>query len=305
MKRLFAIVFLCGFLIPCAYGETITYSNGKYVGDVVNGVPNGYGTFTLAKGDKYVGEWKNGKYYGQGTLTFPNGDKYVGEFKDDEFQGQGTYTYQHGETYVGEFKDSKYHGQGTGTLPDGSKYVGEWKNGNPLNGIHYFASGNVQGTFSNGNWCESCKPTKEQLALVASIGKSSSGTGQADSAEIVFWQSIQDSDNPDMFRAYLKKYPDGEFAFIAELKIKELSSDAPTVPDLNYGDYYALVIGNNRYDHLSDLRTAVNDARSVATLLELDYGFNVTKLENANREQIIDSISGLRSKVTSEDNVLI
>ena len=43
----------------------------------------------------------------------------------------------------------------------------------------------------------------------------------------------------------------------------------------------------------------------MANTLELDYGFNVTTLENANRDQIIKSISGLRGKVGSQDNVLI
>jgi uncharacterized caspase-like protein len=43
----------------------------------------------------------------------------------------------------------------------------------------------------------------------------------------------------------------------------------------------------------------------VANLLELDYGFNVTKLENANRSQLVKSISGLRRKVGGQDNVLI
>ena len=129
-------------------------------------------------------------------------------------------------------------------------------------------------------------------------------------AEIEFWKSVKDSTDPDMFREYLRQFPQGVYAGLAKLKVKKLGGDTtavaqPSIPDLNYGDYYALVIGNNRYDHLGDLRTAVNDARSVANTLELDYGFNVTTLENANRDQIIKSISGLRGKVSSEDNVLI
>ena len=128
--------------------------------------------------------------------------------------------------------------------------------------------------------------------------------------QVEFWKSIKDSDDPDMYRAYLSKYPDGAFAIIAKLKIRKLGGTSTpvtqlSIPKLDYGDYYALVIGNNRYDHLSDLRTAVNDARSVADLLELDYGFKVTKLENADRDQIINSMSELRSKVSKEDNLLI
>jgi chemotaxis protein histidine kinase CheA len=130
------------------------------------------------------------------------------------------------------------------------------------------------------------------------------------SVELEFWNSIKSSDDPEEYRVYLDEYPTGKFAKLAKLRIKKLDDIKTTVakssiPKLDYGDYYALVIGNNRYDHLSHLRTAVNDARSVANLLERDYGFNVTTLENANRSQIVKSISGLRSKVTSKDNVLI
>lgn len=38
--------------------------------------------------------------------------------------------------------------------------------------------------------------------------------------EIIFWNSIKDSDDALMFQAYLDKYPDGEFQSIAALKIK-------------------------------------------------------------------------------------
>ena len=147
------------------------------------------------------------------------------------------------------------------------------------------------------------KKTEEEAAR--RLAKSTDNTIQVE-----FWKSIKDSDDPDMYRAYLSQYPDGEFAIIAKLKIRKLGGTStpvtqPSIPMLDYGDYYALVIGNNRYDHLADLRTAVNDVRNLADLLEFDYGFNVTKLENANRNQIINSMSELRSKVSNEDNLLI
>src|SRR6267378_2554318 len=38
-----------------------------------------------------------------------------------------------------------------------------------------------------------------------------SGNDAASAAEMIFWNSIKDSTNPDDFKVYLKKYPDGEF----------------------------------------------------------------------------------------------
>jgi adenylate cyclase len=41
--------------------------------------------------------------------------------------------------------------------------------------------------------------------------------------ELAFWESVQDSDNPAMVRAYLEKYPHGEFRKLAEIRLKELT----------------------------------------------------------------------------------
>ena len=75
-------------------------SNNKndriYVGDILNGKPNGQGTHTYPSGDKYVGEFKDGEYHGQGTFTFHDGSKYVGEFKDGKVWN--------GKVYHGKFK---------------------------------------------------------------------------------------------------------------------------------------------------------------------------------------------------------
>jgi eukaryotic-like serine/threonine-protein kinase len=44
----------------------------------------------------------------------------------------------------------------------------------------------------------------------------------ATAAEMIFWNSIKDSANPDDFKVYLKKYPNGEFAELAKNKLKTL-----------------------------------------------------------------------------------
>ncbi len=44
-----------------------------------------------------------------------------------------------------------------------------------------------------------------------------------------------------------------------------------------FGNFHALVIGNNDYQHLSDLKMAVSDAEAVAAMLIEVYGFNVRR----------------------------
>src|SRR3954452_9758555 len=41
--------------------------------------------------------------------------------------------------------------------------------------------------------------------------------------ELAFWETVKDSTNPDMYEAYLEKYPAGEFAILAKAKLTELS----------------------------------------------------------------------------------
>jgi hypothetical protein len=43
--------------------------------------------------------------------------------------------------------------------------------------------------------------------------------------ELAFWQSVRDSANPALIQAYLEKYPKGEFSTLAEIRLRELTSD--------------------------------------------------------------------------------
>lgn len=68
-----------------------------------------------------------------------------------------------------------------------------------------------------------------QLSTDATGGLSTGTTAQAVSPvaedpgiEIVFWDSIKDSDNADLYLAYLQRYPNGVFRVIAEERLKEI-----------------------------------------------------------------------------------
>jgi hypothetical protein len=48
--------------------------------------------------------------------------------------------------------------------------------------------------------------------------------------ELSFWDSVKNSTNVDDFKAYLEKYPEGQFASLAKNKIKNLEAVAPPEP---------------------------------------------------------------------------
>ena len=77
------------------------------------------------------------------------------------------------------------------------------------------------------------------------------------------------------------------------------------LPELSFGNYYALVIGNNNYAQLPKLKTAVGDARAVAALLKDAYGFETKLLIDASRQQVIGAMAELRGKLKPSDNLLL
>jgi len=78
-----------------------------------------------------------------------------------------------------------------------------------------------------------------------------------------------------------------------------------TQAKLPLGQYHALIIGNNLYQHIATLKTAVNDAKAVDELLRQTYGYKTTVLLNANRYQILEALNQLRKTLTEKDNLLI
>jgi Caspase domain/Sel1 repeat len=77
---------------------------------------------------------------------------------------------------------------------------------------------------------------------------------------------------------------------------------------INYGDYYALVIGNIEYQYPQEipaLKSPKPDAEAIASLLKEKYNYVVMLLLNANRDQILGALNTLRETLREEDNLLI
>ena len=73
-----------------------------------------------------------------------------------------------------------------------------------------------------------------------------------------------------------------------------------------YGDFYALVIGNNKYKFWNPLSNAEGDAKAVANVLERKYGFKQTRLLlNATYEQTLNAINDYAKTLGPKDNLLI
>jgi len=77
-----------------------------------------------------------------------------------------------------------------------------------------------------------------------------------------------------------------------------------------WGDYYALLIGINRYQEWPHLRTAVNDVKGMKRILVERYGFAdertilLTDAE-ATRGRILSDLRNLASSLKDDDNLLV
>ncbi len=106
-------------------------------------------------------------------------------------------------------------------------------------------------------------------------------------------------------RSYVLEACDAAGNCISErLSVNVLTANRPNVAARNF----ALIIGNNDYRNLPDLKTAVADARAVADVLKGRYAFrpeNVKLLLNADRSTTLRALFALRSELQPDDRLLI
>jgi uncharacterized caspase-like protein len=146
----------------------------------------------------------------------------------------------------------------------------------------------------------------------------------ADALELAFWDAIKNSSDPNDYKAYLEAYPNGRFAPLARVRAQPRATASTAQPgagtqlaaaparpapppelSIDYGRYYAVVIGNNAYRELPKLETAVADARAVAELLHGAYEFETQLIENASRGQVLGALTAMRARLKASDNLLI
>jgi hypothetical protein len=83
------------------------------------------------------------------------------------------------------------------------------------------------------------------------------------------------------------------------------ASKALAAPKGGLGRYYALVIGNSKYDNLPPLPNAESDAKAMADVLRSAYGFEVTLLLNARGKQILTTLYELSQNLAENDNLVV
>jgi len=101
-----------------------------------------------------------------------------------------------------------------------------------------------------------------------------------------------------------ENYARKEFIIIRNPKTA-MVRQSDVVQDGDFGRFYALIIGNNNYQHISKLETARNDAKELDVILREKYGFETEVLLDAKRDDILKSLNRFRNKLESNDSFLL
>jgi len=262
---------------------SMTYANGnKYDGTWKNDKRDGVGIYTSSSGffgddDKYDGTWKNDKMSGSGTMTYANGGEYNGSWEDDKKYRYGIMTYKNGDVYDGQWNNSEKYGIGTMKYFNSDVYKGDWKNDKR----------HGQGTYTKNylGWFDS---DKKYTYIGGWKYDKKHGYGK-----MTFTDNISQKKDGMWIADVFKK---DEIVVVEVEKPKKFKVNA---------NYYALIIGNNKYQKLTNLITAENDAKEIEKVLKQEYGFKTNLLINASREDIIKKIYYYRKELSEDDNLLI
>ena len=83
----------------------------KYIGQVLNGVPEGKGIMYFNNGDRYEGDWKNDNKEGKGIYYWNNGNRYEGDIKNGKSEGKGIMYYSNGDREMGDYSNDNQIGK--------------------------------------------------------------------------------------------------------------------------------------------------------------------------------------------------
>ena len=87
--------------------QVINYDNGRYVGQVINGLREGKGIEYFQhepfKGDRYEGDFRNDNKEGKGIYYWNDGGRYEGNYRNHLMEGKGILYFNNGDRYEGDY----------------------------------------------------------------------------------------------------------------------------------------------------------------------------------------------------------
>jgi|GEM_PF-2744158 len=312
------------------------FANGeRYVGDFKLGKREGSGAYLYTSGRMDVGAWRADEFIsnsanaktnigctygdcngGYGTYVFDDGSKYVGNFINSKLDGQGTYTTAKGERYTGEFKYGMYNGYGTYYYSDGTAKEGTWENNEFKESVASAKTGCVSGDCQNGTGVYSFVEGHLYKGAFKNGAFNGYGVYSFKTGDLYAGQFLNNKFHGKGKYTHLNGvledgiWTDNQFTGNGvnqvvnnDQKANTNSNNSNQLGNANSGAVekrLALVIGNSAYSNAGALKNPVNDARGMESALR-EMGFDVIKLENASRDDMIRAINQFGDRLKGYD----
>lgn len=272
--------------------------------DLIYGSKNGFG-IKLTLNGRYAGQLKNGLPNGQGTMRCWTGFTIVGNcFVDGQIKGQGMIECPDGRRYVGELDGPTANGKGTLYFKDGTSTSGIFKNGDLVNDKEEFkesvAKPEVSWTTPQYYNTESTEPKMKVELCVASKeaikevllyvngevkGKKVNTRGfKLTNAKCDFSFDFDIELDPGDNVIYATVKNDGGITTSDKRTITLKKSDK-----ISEEQRVALVIGNSAYQNISALPNPTNDAKLMGSTLQ-QLGFETMIVTDLSRDDMIKKI---------------
>ncbi len=296
--------------------EIAMYSQGKPVKnldavDLIYGSKNDIGIILTIDG-KYTGELMDGIPTGNGMLECYDGSIILGDFDDGKANGHCIYENKdRGIRYVGSMKNNKITGRGTMETANGVSVKGYFRDGN-------LSKEDVDASVAKPQitWMSLPKISNEtdQPNMVIQVGIASDkkvkdvklynndmevghAVGSSNVRNLYLEYTFQITLNPGRNTLTVKASNDGGTT-ISENRIVDLMAS----DQISNQKRLALVVGNNDYEHVSKLRNPINDAKLMTDVLT-KLGFECMTYYNASRNTLKEAALDFGDKLASEKAV--
>lgn len=263
------------------YGLRLT-EGGRYMGNLMDGVPEEQGTLETYDGMTIYGEFADGKANGSGMCTIDStGAKYIGPFRDNIINGRGVMLYPNGIKKRGYFKDGVLTQEIVESKSTAKPEV-SWSAPSQYN------TNVTEGTY-NVKLCVSSKEQIESVTIVLNgkevVNKDTRNVEKRnnDLCDYIFSFPIQLAPGRNELTAAVKNA--GGTTKTEGRYISWVSSDA-----ISNQKRVALVIGNGAYTtNVPPLKNPANDAQLMSKELKA-LGFEVIERTNITRDEMKEAV---------------
>ena len=274
------------------FGIKLT-ANGRYYGNLVNGVPSGKGMLDLYNGNYYVGDLKNGMANGQGTLEDrDSGERYIGSFVNGEMTGKGVFYHADGSKEEGTFRNGELEIKKTEDVSV-AKPIVTWLAP---------AQSDMETTSSKQTvkLCVASKASIDEVTVtvngVVKAKKSNRGfTVVSSQCDYTFEYEIDLEPGQNEIKAIVKNA--GGTTTTDARRVTLNKSD-----NVSSEKRLALIIGNGAYQYIGALNNPSNDARLMGETLG-SLGFETMVYTDLSQNEMISKIREFGNKLTEEKAV--